>query len=156
MIHSPGKTCTEERQGGKQSKVAILEVHSRGPFERGSDKAAPLARVDGLAPRYNQSFPTAGRQAIFLGATKPRATRPKGAAARSWILAQAELAERKISSQSRARLPGPPPSRCQIRVSQRVPEPLPPDECLLWGFARPRPFEVTRVGFLSRLRDSRV
>jgi hypothetical protein len=41
-------------------------------FERGSNRAAPspCARVDGL------ESPRAGEQAIFLGATEPRAARP--------------------------------------------------------------------------------
>ena len=45
------------------------------PSLRSSPKAAPLARVDGLGPSYNLGATTA-RQAIFLGATEPRAARP--------------------------------------------------------------------------------
>src|SRR5262249_11844375 len=33
----PGDACAEERQGGEQSKVARLGVHSRSRLERGSD-----------------------------------------------------------------------------------------------------------------------
>src|SRR6516162_7039138 len=46
------------------------------PIRRGSDEAAPLARVDGLEPLM-LAFPASGRQATFLGATGPRATRPE-------------------------------------------------------------------------------
>ena len=38
---TPGEACAEERQGGEQSKVACLGVHSRSRLERGSDQAAP-------------------------------------------------------------------------------------------------------------------
>jgi len=71
---TPGEACAEERQGGEQSKVARLGAHSRSGLERGSDQAAPLAQVDGLEPLQS---PAAGRQAIFLGATEPRAARPE-------------------------------------------------------------------------------
>jgi len=37
----------------------------------------PCARVDGLEPEL-ATPPQAGRQAIFLGATEPRAARPEG------------------------------------------------------------------------------
>jgi hypothetical protein len=38
---TPGEACAEERQGGEQSKVARLGVHSFSRLERGSDQAAP-------------------------------------------------------------------------------------------------------------------
>jgi hypothetical protein len=41
MTRDPGDACAEERQGGEQSKVARLGVHSRSRLERGSDQAAP-------------------------------------------------------------------------------------------------------------------
>ena len=41
VIQNPGEACAEERQGGEQSKVARLGVHSRSRLERGSDWAAP-------------------------------------------------------------------------------------------------------------------
>src|SRR6516162_2881748 len=41
VIGTPGDACAEERQGGEQSKVARLGVHSRSGLERGSDQAAP-------------------------------------------------------------------------------------------------------------------
>ncbi len=34
---TPGEACAEQRQGGDQSKVARLGVHSRSRLERGSD-----------------------------------------------------------------------------------------------------------------------
>jgi hypothetical protein len=34
---TPGEACAEQRQGGEQSKVARLGVHSRSRLERGSD-----------------------------------------------------------------------------------------------------------------------
>jgi hypothetical protein len=74
MIRDPGDACAEERQGGEQSKVPRLGVHSRSRLERGSDQAAPCARVDGLEPLIRA--PAAERQAIFLVATEPRAARP--------------------------------------------------------------------------------
>ena len=44
---------------------------------RGAADAAPLARVDGLAPPI-MKCPMVGRQTIFLGKTEPRAARPEG------------------------------------------------------------------------------
>ena len=41
VIQNPGDACTEQRQGGEQSKVARLGVHSHCRLERGSDQAAP-------------------------------------------------------------------------------------------------------------------
>src|SRR6266568_1448424 len=73
MIRGPGDACAEERQGGEQSKVARLGVHSRSRLERAATRL-PLARADGLEPLTTP--PAAGRQAIFLGATEPRAARP--------------------------------------------------------------------------------
>jgi len=46
------------------------------PFKGAATGLPPLARVDGLEPQM-LSDPTAGRQAIFLGATEPRAARPE-------------------------------------------------------------------------------
>src|SRR5262249_55545726 len=76
VIHSPGNSCTKERQGGKQSKVARLGVHFRSRLEKGQRLGCPLrARVDGLEPYMLSS--RARRQAIFLRATEPRRdTRP--------------------------------------------------------------------------------
>src|SRR5262245_55777208 len=73
-IPRPSRDCAEQRQEGKQSEVSRLGVHFRPRLERGSDEAAPLARVDGLEPVMK--YPAVGRQAIFLGATEPRAARP--------------------------------------------------------------------------------
>src|SRR5215470_18613409 len=56
------------------SSVRVI-VSTRQRLERGSERAAPLARVDGLEPLM-LAFPASGRQAIFLGATGPRAARP--------------------------------------------------------------------------------
>src|SRR6516164_6871973 len=79
VIGNQGDTCAEERQARKQSKVARLGVHSPSRLERGSDQAAPpCARVDGLEP-FTARSPAAGWQAIFLGATEPRAARPEKA-----------------------------------------------------------------------------
>jgi hypothetical protein len=72
---TPGEACAEERQGGEQSKVARLGVHSRSRLERGSDQAAPYRELMALNRNEIRS-PAVGRQAIFLGATEPRATRP--------------------------------------------------------------------------------
>jgi hypothetical protein len=38
VIPTPGEACAEEREGGEQSKVARLGVHSRSRLERGSDR----------------------------------------------------------------------------------------------------------------------
>src|SRR5262249_18651313 len=58
VIHNPGNACAKERQGGEQSKVARLGVHSCSRLERGSDGAAlPCARVDGLEPMKNHGPP---------------------------------------------------------------------------------------------------
>jgi hypothetical protein len=79
VIGNQGDTTAEERQTAEQSKVARFIVHSRFPIRRGSDQAAPpCARVDGLEP-FTAWSPAAGRQAIFLGATGPRAARPEKA-----------------------------------------------------------------------------
>jgi len=40
-IPRPSEDCAEERQGGEQSKVARLGIHSHSRLERGSDQAAP-------------------------------------------------------------------------------------------------------------------
>jgi hypothetical protein len=42
--------------------------------------------------RYCPSTPAAGRQAIFLGATKPRGAPPKGALPRVMLVGQGRLA----------------------------------------------------------------
>src|SRR5262245_40956404 len=42
VIQIPSDACTGERQGGEQSKIARLGVHSRSRLKRGSDQAAPL------------------------------------------------------------------------------------------------------------------
>src|SRR6516162_105067 len=79
ITRDPGDARAEERQARKQSKVARLGVHSPSRLERGSDQAAPpCARVDGLEP-FTARSPAAGWQAIFLGATEPRAARPEKA-----------------------------------------------------------------------------
>src|SRR5262249_41057673 len=78
VIQNPGDACAEERQGGEQSKVARLGVHF--PNLKGAATRLPLpcARVNGLEPPKEKPWPpAAGRQAIFLGATEPRAARPE-------------------------------------------------------------------------------
>ena len=77
VIQNPGDACAEERQGGEQSKVARLGVHSRSRLERGSDQAAPSSVRELMALNRLIRPPAAGRQAIFLEATEPRAARPK-------------------------------------------------------------------------------
>jgi hypothetical protein len=75
VIHSPGNSRTKERQGGKQSKVARLHVHSH-PHSKGAATRLPLrARGDGLGPSDETCRPAAEWQAIFLGTTEPRAAR---------------------------------------------------------------------------------
>jgi hypothetical protein len=60
-------------------KISIAEQFSRTAgavcsyAQRSSPWAAPLARVDGLEPKIE---PAADRQAVFLGATEPRAAGP--------------------------------------------------------------------------------
>src|SRR5262249_46366574 len=63
---------------GPGSRGALKDINSSIllRLERGSDQAAPLARVDGLEPLM-LAFPASGRQALFLGTTGPRATRPE-------------------------------------------------------------------------------
>src|SRR5262245_3172177 len=46
----PSDDCAGARQDAEQNKVARLGVHARLRLERGSDQAAPLARVDSLEP----------------------------------------------------------------------------------------------------------
>ena len=83
-IPRPSEDCAEQRQGGEQSKVARLGVHSRSRLERGSDQAAPppVRELMFLEPLMLAS-PAGGRQAIFLGATGPRAARPEETPPRS-------------------------------------------------------------------------
>src|SRR5262249_6484032 len=66
VIGNQGDTCAEERQGGEQSNIARLGVHSRSRLERGSDQAAPssCARVDGLEP-YNAPPRQDGRPSFW-------------------------------------------------------------------------------------------
>src|SRR5262245_16243221 len=75
-IPRPGGDCAGQRQEGEQSEIARLGVHFRPRLEGAATKLPlPCARVDGLEPLIPLS-PAAGRQAIFLGATGPRAARP--------------------------------------------------------------------------------
>jgi hypothetical protein len=76
VIENQGDACAEERQSGEQSKVARFGVHSPSRLERGSDQAAPPVRVSMALNRMKPCLPPAGRQAIFLGVTGPRAARP--------------------------------------------------------------------------------
>jgi|SRR6516225_9126224 len=77
VAQNPGEACAEQRQGGEQSNVARFGVHSRFRLERGSDQAAPSSVRELMALNRLIRPPAAGRQAIFLGATEPRAARPK-------------------------------------------------------------------------------
>jgi hypothetical protein len=77
VIRTPEEACVEERQDGEQSKVARLGVHSPSRLERGSDQAAPSPVRELTALNRYCCAPAGGRQAIFLGATEPRAARPK-------------------------------------------------------------------------------
>jgi len=77
VTQTPGEACAKERQDGEQSKVACLSVHSRSRLERGSDGAAPPAGRELMALNlFTARSLAAGRQAIFLKATEPRAARP--------------------------------------------------------------------------------
>jgi hypothetical protein len=59
---------------------ARLKINVARPFcsrlERGSDQAAPLARVDGLEPTRRNLTPASGTAGHLLGATEPRAAGP--------------------------------------------------------------------------------
>jgi hypothetical protein len=57
VIFNPSDASEEERKGGEQSKAARFGVHFRSQLERGSDQAAPLARVDGLEPQTMKARP---------------------------------------------------------------------------------------------------
>jgi hypothetical protein len=62
------------------------------PIRKGQRSGCPSARVDGLEPQCILTLPAAGRQAIFLGATEPRAARPKVIpAARAMLVGQVGL-----------------------------------------------------------------
>src|SRR5215813_1504649 len=74
-IPRPGGDRAGQRQEGEQSEVARLGVHFRPRLEGAAPRLPlPCARVNGLEPVMKH--PAAGRQAIFLGATGPRAARP--------------------------------------------------------------------------------
>jgi len=82
VIRCPGKASAEERKSGEQNKVARLGVHPPFLIRRGSDEAAPLARVDGLEPLL--SHDTHDRTAGHLsGSAEPRAARPERSPAAS-------------------------------------------------------------------------
>src|SRR5262249_32539828 len=102
-ISSAASYC---RWGTKLGKIALVRPRSsssllrlamrgrastRQRLERGSEQAVPLARVDGLEPLM-LAFPASGRQAIFLGATGPRATRPEETRRGATLVSQGRLA----------------------------------------------------------------
>ena len=88
---SPGKVCANERQDSEQKKVARFGVHfsnhadrralgnqsnqQQFPFSKGQQSGCPLRESMALN-RTILGVPGSGRQAIFLGATEPRAARP--------------------------------------------------------------------------------
>jgi len=92
VAQNPGEACAEQRQGGEQSNVARFGVHSRFRLERGSDQAAPSSVRELMALNRLIRPPAAGRQAIFLGATEPRAARPKESRRGATLVGQGRLA----------------------------------------------------------------
>src|SRR5262249_38138589 len=81
-IPRPGGDCAGQRQEGEQSEVARLGVHFRPRLE-GAATRLPLPVRELMALNRNPHVPAAGRQAIFLGTTEPRAARPRKAPPRS-------------------------------------------------------------------------
>src|SRR5262249_135619 len=76
------------------SSVRVI-VSTRQRLERGSEQAAPLARVDSLEPLM-LAFPASGRQSIFLGATGPRATRSEETRRGATLVGQGRLAAARV------------------------------------------------------------
>src|SRR5215467_2715520 len=96
VIQNPGDACAEERQGGEQSKVARLGIHSHSRLERGSDLGCPPVRELMALNRtaLKRDFSPRGRTAGHLSGSD-RATRcPTGKepAATATLVGQGRLA----------------------------------------------------------------
>jgi hypothetical protein len=78
-IFEPGEASKEERHGGERNEAARFGVHFCCRFRKGQRSGCPLPLVrESMALNRRFVSPRAARQAIFLGATGPRAARPEG------------------------------------------------------------------------------
>ena len=85
MIQKPSPIRMIDSEGGAFGFDCYLASPEFRVFQQ------PVRRVDGLEPLM-LAFPTSGRQAIFLGATGPRATRPEETRRGATLVGQGWLA----------------------------------------------------------------
>jgi len=100
VIGIQSDACAEERQARKQSKVARFIVHSRSPIRRGSDQAAPCARVDGLEPYETMPPRQDGRPSFWERPGHALPDREKGPAAGKPHLSPVQSGKEKILASS--------------------------------------------------------
>ena len=84
MSRSPAQAETAQDSDRKESKARSRDLASiSAPRLEGAATRLPLPVRELMALNRNPHVPAAGRQAIFLGTTEPRAARPRKAPPRS-------------------------------------------------------------------------